>query len=238
VGPVTSALQPALEPAPSTGEVAPAPAEESAGAEATIPEPVRPPVVEEVRPPVETGERRRPDLTRNPVQVRPAPPPRVAATPPRPQNRPAQPARPPAAQPNRGPSFADVVGRIGRPPSPSRDTAPAAPASPAPLSGAQRQRISSQIGGLIQPCATRAQPPNAFARSISVVIQVTVTPSGTPTGHRLVSSSGVDGNEEYVDDVVGVAMRAVRACAARIATLPSEYYQNGWRTFQYRFRFP
>jgi hypothetical protein len=35
-------------------------------------------------------------------------------------------------------------------------------------------------------------------------------------------------------------MRAVRACASRIATLPADHYgiAGGWRTFRYRFRFP
>lgn len=240
VGPVSSAPNTTEAPAPSLGEEPGAP-EEASGAAAS--EPITAPVPEPVRPPVETGERRRPDLTRNPVQVRPAPPPRIAQPQPRqPQPRPAQPQRP-QAQPGRGQGptnrgfDADALRQSLGPGTPQdRGTAPAAPA---PLTGAQRQQIARNISGLIAPCAARAQAPNGLARSISVDLRVTVTRAGTPTGHELIDKSGVTAtNDDYLDDVVAVAMRAVRACASRIATLPDEYYENGWRTFRYRFRFP
>jgi outer membrane biosynthesis protein TonB len=258
VGPVSSAPVIAQEPAPSVGEEAGPPAEAS-GATASVPAPIVPPVPEPIRPPVETGERRRPDLTRNPVIIRPAPAPRIAQAQPQPRPQPqqrVQPQRPqpqpqrqqvqpqrPSAQPGRGQaprSSGFDPGRLaqtlGSGPPQSRGTSEGAPAR---LTGAQQQQISRQIGGLIQPCAARARPPNDLARSISVDLRVTVTESGAPTGHQLVGSSGTNANnDDYVDDVVGVAIRAVQACASRIATLPAEYYQNGWRTFRYRFRFP
>jgi outer membrane biosynthesis protein TonB len=263
VGPVSDAPEASEMPAPSVGEVV-APAEEASGATAECPTelaPPAPPIPEPVRPPVETGERRRPDLTRNPVPLRPAPAPRVAQNQPRPQpqQRPAQPqprpaqpqqrAQPqpqrPQATPGRGQAQRNsgfdanrLAQLIGRGPPEARGTAPSAAA---PLSGAQRQAISRQISSLVAPCAARAQAPNGFARSISVELRVTVTQAGVPTGHELVSSSGTnDTNSDYVDDVVAVAMRAVRACAARIATLPEDHYAiaGGWRTFRYRFRFP
>lgn len=222
VGPVSSAPVTASEPAPTFGEqMSP---DTASGADASTP--VTPPVPNPVRPPVERGERGRPDLTQNRVPVRPAPPPRVSDTrPPRPTQR--------------GPSFADVARNVGGG-APSARPGPAA-AAPAQLSGAQRQQIARNISSLIAPCAARAQPPNGFARGISVDLRVTVTRDGVPTGHNLVSPGGVNStNEDYVDDVVAVAMRAVRSCASRIATLPDEYYDvaGGWRTFRYRFRFP
>jgi outer membrane biosynthesis protein TonB len=251
VGPVSTAPEMSEAPAPSFGEEV-APAEEASGATASVPEPVTAPIPEPVRPPVETGERRRPDLTRNPVQVRPAVPrvtqvqPRPAPSAQRPQPRPApRPAQQPAQQPGRGQGQRSagfdprrLAESLGRGPAEARG---AAPSAPAPLTGAQRQAISRQIGSLIAPCAARAQAPNGFARSISVDLRVTVTEGGTPTGHELLGSSGTnESNSDYVDDVVAVAMRAVRACASRIASLPSDHYAipGGWRTFRYRFRFP
>lgn len=254
-GPVSSAPVTSAEPAPVFGEeVAP---DAASGAEASEPAPVTPPVPEPVRPPVETSDRGRPDLTRTRVPVRPtptppvrqpqrptppaqtrprpAPPTQTRPTPPRPaQTRPAQPRPGPT-----GPSFADVARNVGGG-APSRRPGPPA-AAPAQLSGAERQQIARNISSLIAPCAARAQPPNGFARGISVDLRVTVTREGVPTGHTMVSSSGVNGtNDDYVDDVTAVAMRAVRACAGRIATLPDEHYDvaGGWRTFRYRFRFP
>jgi outer membrane biosynthesis protein TonB len=255
VGPVSSAPETLEPPAPSFGEEM-GPTEEASGAAASVPEPVTAPVPEPVRPPVETGERRRPDLTRNPVQIRPAPPPRVAQSQPRPQpqqrvapQQRQQAQRPPTqqqrtqAQPGQGQGQRSsgfdprrLAQTLGSGPPAAQGRAPSAPAQ---LTGAQRQQIARNISGLIAPCAGRAQAPNALARSISVDLRVTVTREGSPTGHSLISSSGTNANnEDYVDDVVGVAMRAVRACSGRIATLPADYYENGWRTFRYRFRFP
>jgi hypothetical protein len=236
VGPVSSSPVTAPEPTPAFGdEMSPEPA---SGADASTPAPVTPPVPEPVRPPVETGERRRPDVTQNRVPVRPSPPPRVTErTPQRPV--PSTPTRPNTRPGPRGPSFADVARNVGGG-APSARPGPAASA-PAQLSTGQRQQIARNISGLIAPCAARAQPPNGFARGISVDLRVTVTREGVPTGHTMVGSSGVNGtNEDYVDDVTAVAMRAVRSCASRIATLPDEYYAaaGGWRTFRYRFRFP
>ncbi len=254
VGPVSSAPITSAEPAPVMGEeVSP---DAASGAEASTPAPVTPPVPEPVRPPVETADRRRPDVTQNRVPVRPAPTPtpparqpqRQAQTqPPRAQpQRPTPPARQPAqprpAQPRpgpAGPSFAEVARNVGGG-APARRAGPPA-AAPAQLSGAERQQIARNISGLIAPCAARAQPPNGFARGISVDLRVTVTRDGVPTGHTMVSSSGVNvQNDDYVDDVTAIAMRAVRSCASRIATLPDEHYDvaGGWRTFRYRFRFP
>ena len=252
VGPVTSAPETAEPPAPSLGEEIGAP-EEASGAEASVPEPVLAPVPEPVRPPVETADRRRPDVTRNavPVQPRARPRPQPQVQPPPNRSAQAQPVRrPPAPQPR-----AAAPGRgqgqrstgfdprrlaqvIGRGPPEARGTAPAAPAR---LSGAQQQALARQIGNLIQPCSARANPPNGFARSISVVLRVSVAANGSPQSHQLVSSAGTnDSNEEYVGAVVDTAMRAVRACASRIASLPAEQYSvpGGWRTFTYRFRFP
>lgn len=257
-GPVSSAPRTMEEPAPSVGEEIGAP-EEASGADASVPEPVTAPVPEPVRPPTQTGERRRPDVTRNAVPLRPAPQPQARPQPtPQPTRRVAQtqprqqPARPtaqrptrPAAQPGRGQAQRSrgfdpkaLAESLGRGPPEARGTSPTPPAQ---LSGAQRQQLARNISGLISPCASRAQAPNDLARSISVVLRVTVSAAGVPTGHQLVSSAGTNAtNEDYVDNVVGVAMRAVRACASRIATLPDDHYAipGGWRTFTYRFRFP
>jgi outer membrane biosynthesis protein TonB len=236
VGPVSTAPESAAAPAPSAAEEI-GPSEEPSASEATIPETISPPVNDPVRPPVqppvETGERRRPDLTQAPVQVRPAAPSRLA-----PPTRSQPPARnrvgPPQRQPAQsGPSSSDIARALGG------GGARQGPSAATQVSSVERQRIVNQIGGLIQPCAARAQPPNAFARSISVVLRVTVASNGSPTAHQLVSSSGTnEDNQGYVDEVVGVALRAVRACSNRIASLPADKYQNGWRTFSYRFRFP
>lgn len=244
-GPVSSAPITSAEPAPVFGEeIAP---DAASGAEASEPAPVTPPVPEPVRPPVETSDRSRPDLTRARVPVRPTPSP-PARQPQRPsppaqtRPRPSPPAQTRPVQPRpgpRGPSFADVARNVGGG-APSRRPGPPASA-PAQLSGAERQQIARNISGLIAPCAARAQPPNGFARGISVDLRVTVTRDGVPTGHTMVSSSGVNGtNDDYVDDVTAIAMRAVRACASRIATLPDDHYAvaGGWQTFRYRFRFP
>ncbi len=243
-GPVSSAPVTAAEPAPTFGEeVAP---DAASGAEASEAAPVTPPVPEPVRPPVETSDRGRPDLTRTRVPVRPTPSPparqtqrpsppaqtRPRATPPA-QTRPAQPRPGP-----RGPSFAEVARNVGGG-APSRRPGPPA-AAPTQLSGAERQSIARQIGALIQPCSVRTRPPNALAGSISLDLRVTVTREGVPTGHSVVSTSGVnDTNRDYVDNVTATALGAVRACAGRIATLPDEHYAvaGGWRTFRYRFRF-
>ena len=272
VGPVSTAPETSEAPAPALGEEL-APVEEASGASASVPAPITPPVEELVRPPVpvETGERRRPDLTRNPVQLRPAPPPRVAQNQPRPQPRPqpqrsqpqpqrSQPQQRAQPQPQRSQpqqrqatggqprqrlNVADLARSLGAGTPQGRQGAPGgagtARQAPAALSGAQQQQIARDISGKIRPCAARAQPPNAFARSISVDLRVTVTENGVPTGHQLLGSAGTnDSNNDYVDDVVGVAMRAVRACASSIATLPADHYaiRGGWRTFRYRFRFP
>jgi hypothetical protein len=192
---------------------------------------------------VETGERRRPDLTRNPVQIRAAPAPRVVQPRPQPQQPPRQQAT--GGAPRERLNLENLRRSLG---GGSPQGQPGAPGGSGParqpsatLSGPERQAISRQIGNLIQPCTRGANPPNAFARSISVVLEVTVTQAGAPTSHRLVSSAGTnDTNDDYVDEVVGTAMRVVRACASRIATLPDEQYAvaGGWRTFRYRFRFP
>ncbi|HEY0115736.1 MAG TPA: hypothetical protein VGB54_08445 [Allosphingosinicella sp.] len=232
-GPVSSAPETLEEPAPTIGDEISAPAQAS-GADASVAEPIVPPVPEPVRPPVETGERRRPDVTRNPVTIRPQPQPRVVQAQPRPQPRPS----PTQSRPQRTRTFDDAVRVVGAGPPAARNPAPAAPAA---LSGAQRQQLARNISGLIAPCASRAQAPNGFARSISVDLRVTVTQAGVPTGHQLLGSSGTnESNSDYVDDVTAVAMRAVRACASRIATLPDDHYAipGGWRTFRYRFRFP
>lgn len=244
MGPVSSAPESSEMPAPSFGEEL-APPEEASGATPAPPEPITAPIPEPVRPPVETSERRRPEPTRNPVQVRPAPPPRVApnSTRPRPQQRPVQQRPQPRAgqgQGNRSSGFdaRRLAESLGRGPPAARGTAPNPPAQ---LSGAQRQQLARNISGLIAPCATRARAPNPFARTISVDLRVTVTAGGAPTGHQLLGSSGTNAqNSDYVDDVVAVAMRAVRACASRIASLPDDHYAipGGWRTFRYRFRFP
>jgi len=167
--------------------------------------------------------------------VQPRPQPRPTPPRPTPQRPTAQPGSG-RGQRNSGFDPRRLAETLGRAPPEARGTAPSTAAR---LTGAQQQQISRQIGSLIQPCAARAQAPNALARSISVDLRVTVTRSGSPMGHQLISSSGTNAtNRDYVDDVVGVALRAVRACASRIATLPENYYENGWRTFRYRFRFP
>lgn len=255
VGPVSSAPETADAPAPALGEEL-APLEQASGASVAEAAPITPPVPEPVRPPVETGERRRPDLTRNPVQVRAAPPPRVTQQPrPQPQQRTqqqrpqpqrTQPQQRQAAggQPRQRLDLAELQRSLGGSPQ-GRQGSPGGSGTsqqaPAALTGAQQQQIARDISGKIRPCAARAQPPNAFARSISVDLRVTVTQDGVPTGHQLLSSAGTnETNSDYVDDVVGVAMRAVRACASSIATLPDDHYAipGGWRTFRYRFRFP
>lgn len=237
-GPVSSAPQTEEEPAPSLGEEIGAP-EDASGAEASIPEPIAPPVPEPVRPPTETGERRRPDVTRNAVPLRPVPT-QLRQQPARPAARtPAPPAAlPTEGQRNRGFDPRALANSLGRATPQATGTSPQPAAQ---LTGSERQQLARNISGLIAPCASRAQAPNALARSISVDLRVSVTPTGVPTGHQLIGSSGTNAsNEDYVDDVVAVAMRAVRACASRIATLPDDHYAipGGWRTFRYRFRFP
>lgn len=243
VGPVSSAPQTEDLPAPSFGEETGAP-EDASGAEASLAEALREPVPDPARPPTETGERRRPDVTRSAVPIRPPVQPRptrtAEATPRPPVRRP----QPPAATPGQGQRQRDtgwaqrLEQSLGRGPPEATGTSRQPPAQ---LTGAQRQQLARNISGLIAPCASRAQAPNGFARSISVELRVSVTAAGVPTGHQLIGSSGTNGtNEDYVDDVVAVAMRAVRACASRIATLPDDHYAipGGWRTFRYRFRFP
>lgn len=246
-GLVSSAPVTSEAPAPSFGEEMGAP-EEASGAEATLIEPAET-EPEPVRPPTETGERRRPDVTRNavpirpPVQPRPTPPRTAQAQPrtppqPRPQPRPNAQQGQAQGQRSRGFDPRRLAESLGRGPPEARGTSPDPPAQ---LTGAQRQQIARNISGLIAPCAARAQAPNALARSISVDLRVTVTEGGVPTGHQLLASSGTNAsNRDYVDDVVAVAMRAVRACSTRIATLPDDHYAvaGGWRTFRYRFRFP
>lgn len=240
VGPVSTAPEMSEAPAPALGEEL-APVEEAAGSTASVPEPITAPIPEPVRPPIETGERRRPDLTRNPVQIRSAPPPRITQQP-RPQQRPQVQRQAGAAQPQqRRPSFAEVARSVRGSPQ-GQEGSPGGSgtsnSAPAALTGAQRQQIARNISGLIRPCATNAKAPNPLAQTIKVDLRVTVTREGVPTAHRLVRSTGTDStNSDYVDDVVAVAMRSVRACASRIATLPAEFYENGWRTFNYRFNF-
>ena len=231
-GPVTSAPATVEPPAPSVGEEI-APPEEASGADAAVPAPITPPVPDPVRPPVETTERHRPDVTRNAVPVQPRAQPRPPTPQPRANNNgQGQAQRSSGFDPGR---LARIIGR-GPP-----EASGTAPQPPARLSGAQQQALSRQIGSLIAPCASRVRPPNELARSISVVLRVTVSESGAPSSHQLVSSGGTnDSNESYVTNVADAAMRAVRACSARIATLPSDQYgiPGGWRTFTYRFRFP
>jgi outer membrane biosynthesis protein TonB len=229
-----------------------------------VPEPVRPPVErprEVVREAVPVRPAPRPQ---------PQPQPRVAREQPRPQPARAAPEQPrsqpqrPAAQPRQQPARAAqqpqrpaatppgqgqgqrnsgfnanrLAQSLGRGPPEASGTSPAPAAR---LSGAEQQQLARNISGLIQPCAARATPPNGLARTISVDLRVTVNPNGSPASHQLVGSSGTnDSNESYVSDVVDVAMRAVRACSTRIASLPDDQYgvAGGWRTFRYRFRFP
>lgn len=244
VGPASTAPDVAAEPAPTFSDEV-APIDEAAGADAPIPEPVqqpvREPVAEPVRPPVEVTPRQRPDSTRSPVVVRSSPPPRLT------DNRPRQPVRPPqrpgrpATQPRDSGPSSDAITRALRGGAPRQGPVSPAAAAPAQLSGAQRQQISRNISNLIAPCVGRAQAPNDLARSISVALRVTVTREGVPTAHTVVSSSGVNAsNSDYVDDVAAVVVRAIRSCASRIATLPDDQYAvaGGWRTFNYRFRFP
>jgi hypothetical protein len=241
-GPVSSAPATSEPPAPAVSEEQ-APPQEASGAEAAVPapEPEAQPVAEPQRAPVETADRRRPDVTRDAIPLQPRAQPQPRPAPVRVAEA-APPRRPPAPQPRPGaPARTPLdLGRlsriIGRAPAEATGSAPQAGAR---LTGAQQQALAQQIGGLIRPCASRIVAPNGLARSISVVLRVTVNQQGVPTGHQLVSSAGTnDANESYVPGVVEGAMRAVRACAARIATLPADQYAAGWRTFTYRFRFP
>jgi outer membrane biosynthesis protein TonB len=247
VGPVSTAPETSEAPAPALGEEL-APVDEASGATGSEPAPITAPIPEPIVPPVETGERRRPDLTRNPIVIRPAAPPRVAQNQPRrPQQQRPQPQQrqqPQAGggQPRQRLDLAQLSRSLGAGSPQGRQGSPGgsgtARQAPAALTGAQRQQIARNISGLIRPCAQRARAPNPLAQTITVDLRVTVTREGTPTSHQLVRSSGTDAtNGDYVDDVVAVAMRSVRACASRIATLPAEFYENGWRTFNYRFNF-
>ena len=241
------------EAAPSVGEELGAPEEAAADA---VPEPAPQPEVQPVpqpapspRPaptPAPRAERPRPAAT--PVPVRPPVqrPVRVAEARPQPAaRRPAQPQPRPSnaqgqgqAQRSRGSVLDRLSREFGRGPATAQGSSPQPAAR---LSGAQQQQLARNISGLIQPCAARATPPNGLARSISVDLRVTVNQNGSPASHQLVGSSGTnDSNETYIGAVVDVAMRAVRACSSRIASLPDDHYgvPGGWRTFRYRFRFP
>jgi hypothetical protein len=110
-----------------------------------------------------------------------------------------------------------------------------------PPAAAQPQAITRNISGLIQPCASRTRPGNAEQRRIGVLLRVTVTPTGELLSYALVRATGVDeANRAQLSNVVDIALGALKRCAARIGTLPPEEYAivGGWRTFQYRFRFP
>lgn len=293
---VVSSVPASIEPpAPAVGEEL-GPVEEASGAAAAaVPEPAPAPAPEPEAvpaPPTTTADRRRPDITRNAVPIRPPVPRPVQSAearpqPPRPdlqqqqraaqqraaqqqaaqqrvaqqraaqqqaaqraaQQRAAQQsaanARAQAQRSGQGQaqrSSGSVLDRLsrefGRGPAAARGTAPQPAAA---LSAPQRQALARNISGLIQPCAARATPPNGLARTISVDLRVTVNQNGAPVSHQMVGSSGTnDANEGYVDGVVDVAMRAVRACSSRIASLPDDQYgvPGGWRTFRYRFRFP
>lgn len=163
---VSSAPAALEEPAPAIGDEAPVDTAPSAS-EATVPEPVvRPPVPEPVRPPTQTTERARPDLTRSQVPVRPAPTPaptRVAErtqprpTPPQPQRRPqAAPQRPAQTAPQR--------------PAPQRP-AQQAPSRPAPNPGPAQRRgpsfadVASTIGRA--PPTARGNAPAPRAATVS-----------------------------------------------------------------------
>jgi hypothetical protein len=105
----------------------------------------------------------------------------------------------------------------------------------------QAREVRRNISGLIAPCAVRAKPPNAAARSIAVDLRVALDRNGVPTSHQLIRATGVnEKNSAYVDAVVALAMRTLRACSARIATLPAHAYggPSGWQTLNYRFSFP
>jgi len=243
----TVSSAPSSEPsaAPAAGDEV-GPAEEASGADASVPEPEPQQAVPEPTPPrPETTDRRRADLTRSPVVNRPLPRPPVQSAqprpnPPRPQQQPQ--ARPAPQRQGTAPRSRSFDPRaLDRSLRSGAGSEGASPRPSAALTGAERQSLSRNISALIQPCAANARPPNSFARTISVDLRVTVNPNGGYVSHQLVSRSGTnESNEDYVPGVVDVAVRAVRACQGRLATLPADQYgvAGGWRTFRYRFRFP
>jgi hypothetical protein len=234
-GPVSSAPETLETPAPAIGEDVAAP-DAASGADASVAEPIVPPVPEPVRPPVETGERRRPDVTRNPVTIRPQPQPRVVQAQPRLQQRPSQ----PQPRPQRTRTFADVVRSVGGGAPAARNPASAAPAAPAaPAATPQvRASIRSVIASELNEPRCRAQNfPAPEARAIQVTMTVSLERDGSLAGTSNIRISNDDpGLARYEGRVRELALALLR-CAAPFQRLAGQYpeFYNSWRQFPYRF---
>ncbi len=219
VGPVSSAPDIA-EPAPSFGEMGSP--EEASGATASAP--ITAPIPEPVRPPVETGDRRRPDLTRNPITVRPAAPPRVAA----PQRPPAQPGQG-RAQRTTGFDPRRLAESLGRGPPEARG---AAPAPRGAATAQERTSFTSALAAKIARCSRQQRPSTQEARSLRPIVVIRLRQDGSLDGAPVVRS--VEGlnetNRQYETQAREAIVRAVRNCAPYTG-LPPELYSvpNGWR---------
>lgn len=241
VGMVSSAPASIAPPAPAVGEEI-GPAEEAAGEAAAAPEEVPEPTPPPPPPRAETGERRRPDVTRNAVPIRPPVPRPIRVAEARPRPTPPRPARPQqrtgSAQGQAQRSRGSVLDRLSR--EFGRGPAAAQGRSPQPQGAVVTARVRASLDQAILrallPC--QRQPlPAPEARAIRVRVAVTLNRDGSLAS---ASVTGVTNNDtslrQYERRMREIAVSVVRQCTP-IRGLPAEYYAvaRGWRQFNYTF---
>jgi outer membrane biosynthesis protein TonB len=181
------------------------------------------------------------------VAPAPAPAPTPLATKPlprpvpktiQPAARPA-PARPAPAKPApRAPRLGDdFLKGIAESPSTS------ARAAPATVSASAMAGIQQAIRRQVQPCADRQVNPGPGASRIRVKMNLQLLPNGRLKRPPVViSTSGVDGdNEQYEERVKDLALAIVAGCAP-FRGLPEELYRtssgSGWNNFNLTYNLP
>lgn len=179
--------------------------------------------------------------------VEPAPSPTPAPSKPQPRATPkaAQPTakptpvKPAAAKPApRAPRLGDdFLKGIADGPSTS------AKAAPATVSASAMAGIQQAIRRQVQPCADRQVNPGPGASRIRVKMNLQLQPNGRlKRPPVVVSTSGVDGdNEQYEERVKDLALAIVAGCAP-FRGLPDELYRtssgSGWHNFNLTYNLP
>jgi outer membrane biosynthesis protein TonB len=257
IGPISSAPMSEAPPAPSLGEEIGTP-EEASGATASVAEEA-PPAPAPVPQPTETGDRRRPDVTRNAVPVRPQaqaqrPQPQPQPQRPQPQRaqqqpqraQPQRPTRPQQAQPQRPGNQAARGNRSAgfNPDALRRSLGPGEPSAQGTSRRAQGAVVTNEVRASLDQAILRAllpcqrqTLPAPDAREIRVRVAVTLNQDGSLAGARVLGVNSYDGNlRQYEPRMRELALRVVQQCTP-IRGLPPEYYSvsRGWRQFNYTF---
>ncbi|WP_265571597.1 hypothetical protein [Sphingomicrobium nitratireducens] len=179
-----------------------------------------------------------PDEVPPPPKVEPTPAPPRERVKPTPTPRTEQPRRQNTRRSRLGDDFLDGISEGNSRTGQAETGQAAAPVIDAAAMASIQQAIRRQV----QPCADLQQNPGPGANRIRVTLNLRLAPDGRLSSRpRVVSVSGVDGeNERYEDRVKDLAIATYVGCAP-LTGLPSELYktsQGGWSNINMTYRLP